>query len=327
MDKNTRKLTLSYLFVIMTLSVIFSFIIYGLVSTRLNRPIPPQTNRIQQVERITDTLQDRIDRRDSDTKKSVLLSLVLLNVSLLIGGSVLSYILARRTLRPIELSISQQDRFISDASHELRTPLTSLLLSNEVALKKHSRSKASVDTLLRENINQIQSLTMLTNSLLDLSSSQVVGDTQKVDLNDIVTDAIEIHKKDAIAKNISIVNKVGMSSAIINPISLRQILSIYVDNAVKYSPVGSKITISMRKEKSTITLRVVDEGPGVDKKDIEKIFDRFYRADTSRTNSATQGYGLGLSIARMLAEKSGYRLSVDNAKKTGAIFNVSFYDK
>lgn len=323
MDKRTRQLTISYLAVIMTLSIIFSFIIYGLVSDRLNRPLPPQANRALQAERIPDSLQERIDRRDRETKQSVIVSLALLNLTILLGGTVLSYGLARKTLSPIEASIRQQERFVSDASHELRTPLTSLLLSNEIALKKKSLKKDEVQQLLLTNIKQVESLRQLTNSLLELSTQQTNESPQLVDIREVVDKIVKTFELQAKEKNISFTTKVDSASITLHPSALSQILSIYIDNALKYSPKKSTVVISSTDSKKSFSIHVEDQGIGIPKDKQKVVFERFYRADTSRTENESSGYGLGLSIATEVARSKNYHLDVSSDGKKGSVFSVT----
>ncbi len=307
----------------MTLSIIFSFIIYGLVSDRLNRPLPPQANRALQAERIPDSLQERIDRRDRETKQSVIVSLALLNLTILLGGTVLSYGLARKTLSPIEASIRQQERFVSDASHELRTPLTSLLLSNEIALKKKSLKKDEVQQLLLTNIKQVESLRQLTNSLLELSTQQTNESPQLVDIREVVDKIVKTFELQAKEKNISFTTKVDSASITLHPSALSQILSIYIDNALKYSPKKSTVVISSTDSKKSFSIHVEDQGIGIPKDKQKVVFERFYRADTSRTENESSGYGLGLSIATEVARSKNYHLDVSSDGKKGSVFSVT----
>lgn len=158
----------------MTLSLIFSVIIYIITAAQLNRPLPPGEHSQQPPELVERQFARRLEQRNSETRGLVIMSLVVLNGVMLLTGYWLSLLLARRTLEPIERSIEQQVQFVSDASHELRTPLAALLLVNEVALRKSTLTEKKARQVLSQNVAEIKKLTDLSNSLLDLAKSESV---------------------------------------------------------------------------------------------------------------------------------------------------------
>lgn len=135
-QQRVRRLALSYLTVIMTLSLVFSVIIYAITSIQLNRPLPPGEHNQQPPALVESQFNRRLERRNSETRGSVIVSLIVLNGVMLLVGYWLSLLLARRTLAPIEWAMRAQVQFVSDASHELRTPLTALMTTKEVVLRK-----------------------------------------------------------------------------------------------------------------------------------------------------------------------------------------------
>ena len=135
-QQRVRRLALSYLAVIMTLSLVFSVIIYIITAVQLNRPLPPGEHNQQPPELVERQFSRRLEQRNRETRGSVIVSLIVLNGVMLLIGYWLSVLLARRTLAPIERAMRAQVQFVSDASHELRTPLTALMTTNEVALRK-----------------------------------------------------------------------------------------------------------------------------------------------------------------------------------------------
>ena len=102
--------------------------------------------------------------------------------------------------------------------------------------------------------------------------------------------------------------------------AVTQILGTLIDNAIKYSPPGSTVVIRLDGQ----TLSVVDQGIGIAKQDQAKIFDRFYRSDEARTRGHNSGYGLGLAIAKAVADKNGYQLSVKSELGQGSTFSLHF---
>lgn len=99
-----------------------------------------------------------------------------------------------------------------------------------------------------------------------------------------------------------------------------QILGTLIDNAIKYSPPDSTVVIRLDRQ----ALSVIDQGVGIAKEDQARIFDRFYRSDEARTRGHSSGYGLGLAIARSVADKNGYQLSVKSEAGQGSTFSLHF---
>lgn len=308
-----RRLALSYLAVIMTLSVAFSGIIYTITAAQLSRPLPVNEHNQASLVLIEDQFNRRLEQRDNQTRGSVIMSLIILNVIMLFAGYWLSLWLARRTLAPIERSITQQTQFISDASHELRTPLSALLLSNEVALRKPTLTDQKARQVLQQNVVEIKKLTDLSNSLLDLAKMEnTTFKAEKINpsllIEEIVTKFIPV----ATAKHLKLIhNQKAIGEVKIQASAVRQILAILVDNAIKYAPsTTGKVTLQAQLKKNTLELIVKDNGPGIAPSDRKRIFDRFYRADSARTRTDISGYGLGLSIAKSLADQCGYIIRV-----------------
>lgn len=322
-SKSTHRLALSYLLVIMAMSLSFSAIIYSISSSRLNRPLPPpQNNSLQQ--ELSEELQNRLDRRDAETKTSLLASLALLNIMVAIGGAALSYYLARLTLRPIEAAMDVQTQFISDVSHELRTPLTVLQTSNEVALRKTKITDQKAREVINKTIIETGKMRDLTNGLLDLiktDQSDII--TQTFNMNEFIKNTVARLESLAEKKQIEIKIESSADKITTNQVALEQIMTILIDNAIKYSSENTEVKIiGAIEQNSSATISVIDQGHGIDTKDIPHIFDRFYRSDSSRTRTETSGYGLGLAIAQQLAQKHNYSIDCQSSLGQGSIFSV-----
>lgn len=323
-QKRVQRLALSYLTVIMTLSVLFSGIIYAVTLSQLNRSLPPD-DHVKQTSEIEDQFHHRLERRDNETREMVIISLIALNGAMLIFGYWLSLVLARRTLAPIERSIEQQAQFVSNASHELRTPLATLLLSNEVAMRKRVLTDEKVRQVLSQNIEEIKKLANLSNSLLDLAKSEnALNDPELIDVSEIIKEVIGQYSRVAKAKQVKIFHNIPDGQKVTLQVNVvRQILSILVDNAIKYAPqkVGEvKIRVSMNK--NSVEFIVKDNGPGISSNDQKHIFERFYRADAARTRTDASGYGLGLAIAKTLADRCGYTIRIKSKPSAGAEFTL-----
>ena len=306
-QQRVKRLALSYLAVIMTLSLVFSVIIYAVTSTQLNRELPPD-DHIKQSADIEDQFHHRLERRNNETREMVVISLIALNGAMLVFGYWLSLMLARRTLAPIERSIEQQAQFVSNASHELRTPLAALLLSNEIAMRKRVLTDEKARQVLSQNVEEIKKLTNLSNSLLDLAKAE--------------KEVIRQYSQVAKAKQVKIFHDIPDGQKVTLQVNAaRQILSILVDNAIKYAPqkVG-EVKIWVRLNKNSVEFIVKDNGPGISSNDQKHIFERFYRADAARTRTDASGYGLGLAIAKTLADRCGYTIRIKSKPSNGTEF-------
>ena len=320
-QQRVRRLALSYLAVIMTLSLVFSVIIYIITAAQLNRPLPPGEHAQQPPELVERQLNRRLEQRNRETRGSVIVSLAALNGVMLLVGYWLSMLLARRTLAPIERAMRAQVQFVSDASHELRTPLTALMTTNEVALRKKTLDEKKVRTMFQRNIDEVEKLRELTDNLLQLTQvdNQQI-EKQAIDMAKLVRDTVDRYQSVADKKQVALDMQVPSVTHVVTVAAATQILGTLIDNAIKYSPPGSTVVIRLDGQ----TLSVVDQGIGIAKQDQAKIFDRFYLSDEARTRGHSSGYGLGLAIAKAVADKNGYQLSVKSELGQGSIFSLHF---
>ena len=307
---DTWRLALSYLAIIMTLSVVFSAVVYGLVASQLGRPLPPpRGGAVHGVEALPAQTQARLDRRDEEARGSVLLALVFLNGAMLLGGTLFSYRLSRRTLAPIEAAFERQSQFVSDASHELRTPLAALMAINEVALRKKSLTPDKARQVMSRTVEEATRLRDLSDSLLSLAQ--------------LITEVAQTLAPSAKAKKLRIQQVAPQDvMATIHPQPVRQIITILLDNAIKCSPQQGHVTVTAQHVHGRVMVTVRDNGPGIAPEHQARIFERFYRTDTARTRTATAGYGLGLAIAKSLADTYSYRLGVESTPGKGATFTL-----
>lgn len=325
-QQRVRRLALSYLAVIMTLSLAFSVIIYAITSAQLNRPLPPGEHAQQPPELVERQFSRRLEQRNHETRGSVIVSLIVLNGAMLLVGYWLSLLLARRTLEPIERSIEQQAQFVSDASHELRTPLSALLLNNEVALRKPTLTDKKARQVLGQNVAEIKKLTELSNSLLDLAKSeQTMTEPELVNPATLIEEVVTRFTPAAQVKWVKLVydNQSPTGDVPLQTNAVRQILAIFVDNAIKYAPPkNGEVALQARLKKNTLEFIIKDNGLGIAPGDQKHIFERFYRADTARTRTDVSGHGLGLAIAKSLADRCGYTIRVKSQPPNGAEFTL-----
>ena len=323
LQSSTARLAASYLAIIMVMSVGFSMVFYNTSFKELGRRDPPPTFFSQYSTDLQTGYRTYVVDRVHDARVHLLWNLVLLNTLALLGGAYVSYILARHTLEPIEEAMEAQARFASDASHELRTPLAAIQAENEVALRKEHISEERARELLNSNVEEVKKLRELAEGLLRLAREDNHElHMEAVALSDVTTDAINRVIKAAQAKQIEIDDQTPALKAIGDLPSLTQIVAVLLDNAIKYSDAKKQVRISGEQQGRYVYLHVRDEGQGIAAEHLPHIFDRFYRADSSRSSQNTSGYGLGLSIAYKIIQQHGGSISVTSAPGQGSTFSI-----
>lgn len=321
---DTGRLAGTYLAIIMSLTIVFSGIIYAISSSQFDRPLPQRAfgGGVSQFDgSARSSIQELFDERARQARAELFLSLVFLNLSVLLGGAVISYYLARKALEPIEAAMKAQAQFVSDASHELRTPLTALQVTNEVALRKKKLTLAQAKDLIGHNLDETIKLRALSESLLGLAR-QDNADTKREDVNvaELVQASTDSMKVLANEKHITFKSNVSTDILSANHAAIKQILQVLLDNAVKYGPASSVVTISGSRNANDYQLAVHDDGTGIPTKHQAKLFERFYRVDESRSSQHTEGSGLGLAIAKAAADRQGYELSLKSGERQGNTF-------
>lgn len=330
-----NRLTLSYLAVIMTLSLIFTGIIYLLSTASLNRPLLPseEENSSVSVEApefgehsFENTFRKRLERRDNTTRMTIIYSLVEFNLGIFVIGIFVSRSLAKLTLAPIERAMMKQTQFIFDASHELKTPLTAMLVRNEVALRKKSLPEEKAREVIEKNIEEILKMKELTASMLDVAREN--GEPEKsteISVPEFLADLQEKLAPVARGRGVKVETEMNLGKnlrASVAKNTLEQILTIFADNAMKYS--GEKIIyLRAGRRGKNVVFSVKDNGAGVKKEDQKRIFERFYQVDAARTRTEDKtSHGLGLAIAKNLAERQGYKIVLRSSEGRGAEFEV-----
>ncbi len=329
MFKSARfKLTFWYLVIITTISLTFSAVIYKGVTFEFGR-------RLNIIERRL-IFEERIPRPPigpqpffiedlEEARKRVLFILLYANGAILIFSGLAGYFLAGKTLTPIEKALEEQKRFVADASHEMRTPLTALKTSMEVALRDKKMSSSGAKKVIKSNLEDIDGLQTLSNNLLSLANLQSNGQNfvfEEVNIAEVIKSAyrkiLPLAKKKGIEINLKVKNQKVKG----NKESLEQMMLIFLDNSVKYTPSGGEVSINTKADKKHLSIEIKDTGVGIDPKDLPHIFDRFYRADASRTKEKVAGFGLGLSLAKRIIEIHKGTVKVSSVLGKGTTFTV-----
>lgn len=227
------------------------------------------------------------------------------------------------TLTRLEESFATLDRFAADASHELRTPLTTLRSVGEVALQRN-RSAEEYREVIGSMLEEAQRLQSLVERLLQLARAS--GGTQDIHrvpvrLDQIVAECVAELGILAEVRGQHIALEVIECVADTDPVLFRQALQNLVDNAIKFSPEGGVIRISLRRDDDGCSVEVSDTGPGISPELKARVTDRFFRADAAR---GPGGYGLGLAITRAYAKALGGTLRYAAVLPHGSAFTLTF---
>ncbi len=274
---------------------------------------------------VIQVVQDRTDEQKTlDVIGDVLIFGGLLAV-VVAGGFGALY--ARRALAPIRLSLAsqrlalrRQREFAADASHELRTPLTVIRSSVEYLTRHQDDSVASVGDALEDITAEVGQLSTLVDDLLLLARSDsgaIEIDRLPLDLADLAGEAASTLAQPAAERSVRIVVDPEPAPVLGDPVRLRQLVTILVDNAIRHSPAGGEVRVAVRGGRLA-SLSVEDDGPGISAEDLPRVFDRFWRAP----GAPAGGTGLGLAIAHWIVERHDGRIRVANRSGGGARFEV-----
>ena len=238
-------------------------------------------------------------QRDLDSFHAFMRNSIIVSLIVILSVFILLVLISKKVISPIQQSYQKQKQFITDASHELKTPLAIIRSNTDVLELENGDSKWT------KNIqNQVDRLTSLVNSLVVFSRMEEKDTVEKVKFNlseslheriDDFEELASFQKKHIIADIDNNIYYRGEQQAIV------QLMDILLENAIKYATKETNINITLKKNKKYATMKISNQA-NVKKGDLRKVFDRFYRLDESR-NSTIKGYGIGLSMAKLITEK------------------------
>jgi len=295
---------------------------YQQIEQKINENRNPQGLALNHLPRRLEFLAEDFENFENLLQKQLLI----INGLVMIAGGTASYFLAGRTLRPIQISLNKQKRFVADAAHELKTPLTALKTSLEVELLNKKLNKSSIK-VLKNNLKDVDSLASLTENLLSLAridGKNFSSSFETVDLNKVVNRAVGHVLPLSNKKKIKIKLSKIKYPILGNENALVEAVMIILDNAIKYSDKDTQIKIIGEKQKNKIILKIIDQGIGMDDKHLSQIFDRFYRVEESRADIDRKGYGLGLAVAKKIIDQHGGKIIVESKLNKGSTFTLVF---
>lgn len=239
------------------------------------------------------------------------------------NGDILISLVLQDVSELVRLNRARRD-MVANISHELRTPIANIRLIidslfHEDEKPKRKRSISSLQAIARET----DSLLWIMQEMLDLSmieSGQAIVRMVDVPLYELVDDAVERMDDQSAAKDLKIVSHVPEDLQVLcDWDQIRRVLVNLIHNAIKWSPPGGEIAISAERLDDEVVVKVIDQGPGVPDDQVERIFERFYQVDSSRSGS--EGTGLGLAICKHIVEAHGGRIWAEgNSQKKGGRF-------
>jgi heavy metal sensor kinase len=230
-------------------------------------------------------------------------------------------------LRRIEELFRSQQRFVADVSHELRSPLTAIRGNLDLLRRGAANDPQARQQALAAIDSESERMQRLVADLLLLARSDegIKLQTQAVELDTLLLDVYRQARLMAGGVKVCMGNE-DQAQIVGDPDRLKQLLLNLVDNAIKYTPAGGEVKLSLERDTQWVRVTVSDNGMGIPAEDLPKIFDRFYRVDKARardnSNGSIGGTGLGLAIVKWIAEAHGGRIEVKSEVGKGSTFTL-----
>lgn len=250
--------------------------------------------------------------------------LIVGSILAVIGSAVGGLALARRAVRPVERSFRTLREFTDNASHELRGPLTVIAASADAALRDAARDPVHDRARFETIADGARQMSRLTGDLLLLARAErsLERELFAVDLTAIVRKLVGEYRERFSSAAVALTARAIERAAVYgNPDQIERILANLLENALRYTPPGGAVRIECTRQGGEIQVAVSDNGVGIATENLERIFERFWRADPARS---PRGTGLGLSIARALARRHGGDVTVTSRYGRGSSFVASF---
>ena len=231
-------------------------------------------------------------------------------------------LLSSKVIRPVLVGMEKQKQFITNAGHEMKTPLAIIQSNNDTMALIHGENKYNVHIR-----NQTKRLNVLMSNLLTLAKldEEIPLPTETVNISDVTNELLPVYMEDAGTRNLQFSVQIEPNVVIqTNKDSFRQMLTILLDNALKYTPDGGNIRLSLARDGRHIQIITENTCDPSLEPDPERLFERFYRGDAARTQKESSGYGIGLSAARAICENFGGKLTAEYSSADSIRFTAGF---
>ena len=307
-DLTLVDITLSTLAIVLVILLLIALIVAAILSWIMTRKtLNPLMTVTEFAKEITETndLSRRIPISEQQKDDEV-------------GQLIFSF---NETLGKLDQILKSQKQLVTDISHELRTPLT--VIKGEVGLMKKYK-QYDMDSLLSIE-NEVDRLTRLVGNLLFLSQAEtgeIPLDKKNLSLDELLCEVfhhIKTLAADRLTITIDFIDQVEIHG---DRDRIKQVFLNLLGNAIHYTQDGGEISIDLFKEDNQAIIKIQDNGPGIAKKDLQRIFDRFYRGEKSRTRSQNSGFGLGLSISQYIVNLHNGKIMVESEIGKGTTFTV-----
>ena len=253
------------------------------------------------------------------------INLIVCIVVSMVLSIIASYVLSRKTLKPIILSWNKQTEFVQNASHELRTPLTIIQAKQELLLDEPQAKIIDKVEEINTSINETRRMARLVKDLMQLAkadSNKIELDKEMADIDGLIGEVTKpfVEMAEVQGKKFNLDLKYGKNISI-DKNKIHQVLVIILDNSLKYTEKGNEITVETQEKDSKCVIQIKDTGIGISDEGIAHIFDRFYREDKARSRE-TGGSGLGLSIASHIIDLHGGSIKAMHNQPKGTIIEI-----
>jgi len=261
------------------------------------------------------------------TLNSLLKTSIFLGIGSLIAFFMVSLYLANWAIKPIKKSWEQQRQFVADASHELKTPLTVILANTDIVLSHKDDTINNQIKWIDYIKAEAQRMTTLVNELLFLAKTDAYKNDvilSEINFSDTVWTCVLPIESVAFEQEKTINSEIASDVFINGDLNrLKQLIVILIDNATKYTNENGNINVTLTRIQDKVNLSVNNTGEPIPKEQLPNIFERFYRVDESRARKK-DGYGLGLAIAKSIADTHHGKIIVKSSKAEGTTFTITF---
>ncbi len=291
-----------------TAILVIAFVsIFAVSAAGTRRELPPAPKAFNKSNEMREAFREEIEREREDQLVRLGLTLAMVGVSIEILVFVVSYMMAERSVKPVEEAYEKQREFIANASHELKTPIAAVQANFEALGATEQPWTDNIETELSRASNLVSDLLTLART----DGCTVAAAKKDVDIAKVARSRAQLIEARLDGKKLNIVAP-EKETALINEADFTQILDILLDNAVKYSKKSINISLSAH------LLTVENDGKTIPAEKLDKLFERFYQVDKT-----TEGSGLGLAIAKAIADQNKWKIWAES-DKTGTKFSVSF---
>lgn len=291
-----------------TAILVIAFVsIFAVSAAGTRRELPPAPKAFNKSNEMLEAFREEIEREREEQLARLGLTLAMVGVSIEILVFVVSYMMAERSVKPVEEAYEKQREFIANASHELKTPIAAVQANFEALGATEQPWTDNIETELSRASNLVSDLLTLART----DGRTVAAAKKDINIAKVVRSRAQLIEARLDGKKLNIVAPEN-EMALINEADFTQVLDILLDNAVKYSKKSIDISLSAH------LLTVENDGKTIPAEKLNKLFERFYQVDKT-----TEGSGLGLAIAKAVADQNKWKIWAES-DKTGTKFSVSF---